>query len=262
MSGLFEYYIETENFHFKYAKGEPELKGEEFHDYDEFVLFLDGESRLISKNIQLDLTPGSIVMIPKGQFHQFIIPYPKTYKRCILGFRETPELSELIREVMSDVKIITSPDKNILSVFENLINIVESTLPDEEKKLFVKASLVQLLVFYKQHPHNVISRNINISSEVRQALSYIDKNFTKELSIEIISAALHISTSTLAHKFSKELNISVYRYISEKRLLKARQHIEKGATLASAAAACGFGDYSCFFRMYKKRYGKTPSGGK
>ena len=52
MEQLFEYYIETNNFHLKYAKGEPALKDQEFHDYNEFVYLLSGTSFLVSKNIQ------------------------------------------------------------------------------------------------------------------------------------------------------------------------------------------------------------------
>ena len=38
MENLFEYYIENENFHLKYAKGEPAIKEREFHQYYEFVI--------------------------------------------------------------------------------------------------------------------------------------------------------------------------------------------------------------------------------
>ena len=37
MKKLFEYFIETDWFHLKYAKGEPAVKEQEFHDYNEFV---------------------------------------------------------------------------------------------------------------------------------------------------------------------------------------------------------------------------------
>ena len=55
MINYFEHYISSDSFHLKYAKGEPSVKGQEFHDYHEFVLFLDGRSRLISKNIQKEI---------------------------------------------------------------------------------------------------------------------------------------------------------------------------------------------------------------
>ena len=40
MENLFKYYIGTDKLHYKYAKGEPSAKGQEFHDYNEFVFFI------------------------------------------------------------------------------------------------------------------------------------------------------------------------------------------------------------------------------
>lgn len=262
MHTRFEYYIETENFHLKYATGEPMLKGEEFHNYHEFVFFLGGNSRLISKNIQLDLSLENIIMIPKNSFHQFVILNPDKYTRCILGFRETPELFGLINDIMTDVKVILQPQENVLSLFYNLMDVAKSDLSREEKKMFIQASLIHLLVFFKKQPPNVVSRNINISPEVCQALHFIDKNFMDNISINSIADTLHISPSTLSHKFSRELNIPVYKYITEKRLSYVHKLLENGKNLYEAASMSGFGDYSGFFRMYKKRYGKVPSKNK
>ncbi len=106
MIQLFEYHIKTVLFYFKYAKGEPAVKGQEFHDYSEFVFFISGSSFLISKNIQQELVPGSIVLIPNENFHQFCVKEPETYTRCILGFRESEELADLSAEIMNKIKVL------------------------------------------------------------------------------------------------------------------------------------------------------------
>jgi len=46
MNDYFEHYIESDSFHLKYAKGSPSVKGQEFHVYHEFVLFLDGKAQI------------------------------------------------------------------------------------------------------------------------------------------------------------------------------------------------------------------------
>ena len=126
MDGLFEYYIETEDMHLKYAKGEPSIKDKELHLYHELVWFLGGSSRFISGSVQRDLTPESIVVIPKEKFHRFRVDNGSEYVRCILGFRETPDTCELIRKVMTDVRILTKPDKKILYQFSQLTEAVKS----------------------------------------------------------------------------------------------------------------------------------------
>ncbi len=254
MNNNFEYYIETDRFHFKYAKGEPMLKDQEFHDYSEFVFFMSGSSFLISKNIQQELSPGSIVLIPKESFHQFCITRPEGYVRCILGFRETDELSALAKEIMNGIKVISNPDKRLVSVFEHLIEIVKSSLSKEEKTMFIHSSLIQLLIYLKTEPFEAISDNTNLSSVVRRALGVIDEEYTKNLTVKAIAERLYVSPSTLSHKFTDELNISVYRYITKKRLSVAHELICRGEPLKIAASKVGFDDYSCFYRLYKKYY--------
>jgi len=252
MEELFEYYIENETIHFKYAKGEPARKDREFHNYHEFVLFMDGDAQFISKNIQQALSPGSVVLIPKEQFHQFFVSDPSNYKRCILGFRETAETLELIHEVMTEVKILSMPNRKIAELFETITETVKSELTDAVKCLFIQASLIQLLVCLLQAEPAGITENINISTVVRGAIAYIDEHYTQKLSVESIARQFYVSPSSLAHKFSRELNITVYQYILQKRMLAVHSLVERGASYAEAAIKSGFSDYSCFYRLQKK----------
>lgn len=254
MDNLFEYYIETDKFHLKYAKGEPSVKEQEFHNYNEFVLFIKGDSSLISKNIQQKLTNGSLIIIPKEHFHQFCVENPQTYQRLILGFRETDDICDLTRRVMNSIKVIPLPDEKIVCAFENLIQIVTSDIGDNEKKLFIHSALIQILVYLKQTTSPAINKSVSLSFEVSQALSIIDEKFSENLSVKSIANMLCVSQSTLSHKFSKELNISLYRYITKKRLMEAHKLIKNGESLSSAAMKSGFCDYSCFYRLYKKYY--------
>jgi len=256
MDNTFEYYIETNELHFKYAKGEPALKDREFHNYNEFVFFISGDSYFVSKNIQQKLTAESLVIIPKEHFHQFRVDYPETYIRCILAFRETSDIADITSEVMDTIKVISSLDLKIVALFKNIIEIVKSDLTDSEKVLHIRASLVQLLIYLKLNPFDAIRKNVSLSPVVSQALNIIDKEYTEKLTVDEIAKSLYISPSTLSHKFTDELNISVYQYITKKRLSSAYERIRQGESLTSAALNSGFGDYSCFYRLYKK-YNKT-----
>ena len=256
MEGKFEYYVNSDTVNVKYAKGAPSVTGREFHDYCEFLMYFEGNSRLISKNVQLTLMPGDIVMIPKYTFHQFVVENHDTYTRCVLGFYDLPILKELIDEVFCEVKVLQDPDKRIVRVFEDLMEIASSDLSDAEKRVFADSALAQLLVLCKKHQHGAVSVNINISPTIHKAMRYIDENFTQVLTVEDIAKAVHVSKSTLAHNFSKELKIPIYRYISKKRLSFAGELIKKGEPMTVAAEKSGFNDYSCFYRMYKRYYNK------
>lgn len=252
--GLFEYYIITERFHVKFAKGEPALKDEEFHDYHEFILFLGGSAYFLSKNIQQKLPHGCIVAIPKEHFHQFIVDSPNEYVRCILGFRETETTRALIESVMTKIKIFETPNEKIIRLFSELCEIAKSELDESEKSIFAEGALHQLLIYFKHLESDAITKNVNVSEVVRSAIDFIDKNFQKALSVPMIASKLFVSESTLSHKFSREMNLSIYQYILKKRLISARMRIEAGESLSNAAINSGFSDYSSFYRAYKKHY--------
>ena len=252
MDRLFDYRAGTPALHIKYAKGEPSAKSQEFHYYHEFVWFIEGNAYFVSKDIQQQLTPGSIVLIPKEQFHQFRVSNPEKYTRFILGFSDSPELCPLIDDVMTQIKVISAPSKNIQNIYANLIQFAKSTLPEEEKLLFVRSALMQLLLYLKYDQLEQVQRNINISPLIQQAILHIDQNYAQKLTTEDIAKALYTSPSSLAHKFSKELGISIYRYISKKRLLEVHKRMEMGESASTAATKCGFNDYSCYYRIWKK----------
>lgn len=252
MSMLFDYKGGAPSLHFKYATGEPSTQNQEFHYYHEFVLYVDGGAYLVTKDIQQQLTPGSVVLIPKEQFHQFRIADPDHYTRFILGFSDFPEVSDLIGDVMTQVKIISAPNKNVQDVYAKLMTIAKSTMGEEEKLLFVRSALTQLLLYFKYDDSEQIHQNINISPLVQRAISYIDKHYPDKLTIGSIAQKLYVSPSTLAHNFSKELGISIYRYISKKRLLEVHKLVQQGQSYSQAVSKCGFNDYSCYYRIYKK----------
>ncbi len=252
MEETFEYYVRTDEVNFKYAKGAPELRGREFHDNDEFLYFMGGDASFISKSVQQRLTAPSVVLIPHGHFHQFCVGDEASYKRCVLGFCEDEEISELACEVMDSVKIITSPDERICRLFDELARIAKSELPQREKALFVKAALPQLLIYFKENSAGIVNKNYNIPQIVSRALAIIDESYGENLTVEKIAAKLSVSTSTLSHKFKGALGISVYRYLTKKRLSEAYRLVRDGESLSSAATKCGFCDYSCFYRLYKK----------
>lgn len=254
MENLFEYYIENNYLHMKYAKGEPAVKEQEFHDYNEIVYFAEGTSFFVSKNIQQELLHGSIVIIPKEHFHQFRVKYPESYVRSILAFRTTSENAELISEVMNTVKVISKPDIHIVNIFNQLADIIKSGLSDNEKIMYINSSIIQLLIHLKLNASDAISENLNLSPMILKAVSLIDEKYSEKLSVKEIADALYISPSTLAHKFSNEMKISVYRYITKKRISAAHQLVEQGETLCNAALKCGFSDYSGFYRVYRKYY--------
>jgi len=259
MSVYFENKISVKDFFFKYALGKSALSGEEFHEYDELVYYIDGGARLISKNVQMVLPSESLVFIPRETFHQFVIADEDNYKRCILHFYGHGEHEQLMREVAYGVRVVSTPSQNTRRIFDFLSNTARVGVSERDGSLLLSSAFAEILLEEKLFSKGAVTNNSTTSVLSGEALDYIDKNYASDIRVEDVARALKVSTSSLAHSFKRDFSISVYRYITEKRLSSVRALVDSGMGLSNAALQCGFRDYSSFYRLYKKQYGESPS---
>ena len=96
------------------------------------------------------------------------------------------------------------------------------------------------------------------SELVRNTCAYIDENLSQSITLEQLAAQFFVSKYYLSHAFSREMGVSLYRYILLRRLLMARQLMAAGESAGAAARACGFADYTSFYRAFKSEYGISP----
>ena len=108
---------------------------------------------------------------------------------------------------------------------------------------------------------NFFEQNLHEHSLMREIALYIEKRFTKKLTLKKIADKYGISVSKLSHEFKKEFNQTVFDYILNLRLSYARNLIilNPDSKIKDAALSCGFDDISYFCKAYKNKFGVTPS---
>jgi AraC-like DNA-binding protein len=97
-----------------------------------------------------------------------------------------------------------------------------------------------------------------LSPLVQKVLHYITEHIQEDLSLEGIASYMFISKYHLSHAFSREVGVSVYRYIMLRRLMMARQLLLSGEPAGQVCRSCGFADYTSFYRAFKSEYGVSP----
>ena len=93
-------------------------------------------------------------------------------------------------------------------------------------------------------------------------VKYINSHLHELLTVEQIAKAFYLSRSQLNRLFHKRIGSSVYQYIQLKRLIEARLMLKAGRNPGDVARACGYTDYSCFYKAYRKYFGAAPYGDK
>lgn len=86
----------------------------------------------------------------------------------------------------------------------------------------------------------------------------MQNNLSIKLSINDTAQYFHISASTLTHLFYKQMGISFYRCLTQRRLVEAKNLIAQEYSMEDIALAVGFQEYSAFYRAFKNEYGISP----
>lgn len=251
-------FIKDDAITFKYAKGKSSETGKEFHAFHEIIYFMGGKAKFISENVQIDLKPNTLIIIPCETYHQMLITGSQNhYHRCVFHFLEISNLKELIDQSMKHTLLIEM-NQELQFLFQRMISLTEQEPSDTTGSIIMHAVLSLLLnELATKNYTNIETLLPNTLSE--KCTAYIAEHITEQISVEEIANELNVSSSHLAHTFKKQMNISIHQYVLKKKLVIAHHKILDGIPATRAAIECGFNDYSGFYKQFKKMFGKAPS---
>lgn len=93
-----------------------------------------------------------------------------------------------------------------------------------------------------------------------RAVAYIERNLDKPLRREDIAAQVHVSVGYLSRVFRQETGMSMKEYMTEQKLQLARSMLTSTSLPVSLVAMrVGYGNFSQFSKIYRARFGRTPS---
>lgn len=97
--------------------------------------------------------------------------------------------------------------------------------------------------------------------KLEQIVRYIEANMDQKLTVGVLARRFGYSLTTLHKKFKQCLGMSLYGYIQEQRMRKARALLvgRQHYSVVEIALACGYIDSSNFLTAFKKRYGHSTT---
>lgn len=97
-------------------------------------------------------------------------------------------------------------------------------------------------------------------SYAKTAISYINENFKREITLNEISGVVNLSPSYFSKYFKSVTQVSFSDYLANLRLENAVQDmLSKNSTVAAAATENGFANVKSFITQCKRVYGYTPA---
>lgn len=153
--------------------------------------------------------------------------------------------------------------------WERTIDYLDSALEDLPTDGILRAELERhaLAVTLSVFPttiHDSLARTAQRGAApiaVRRAVSYIDDNAHRPITIDDVAAAAFISTRGLQYAFRRALDSTPAEYLRRARLAGAHRELAGGTpdSIAVVAKRWGFSHPSRFAAAYRREYGQPPS---
>ncbi len=242
------------------------------HDNYELYCFVSGRASYMVEGNIYELRAGTVLIMRSSETHKLIVNGSERYERftvtfypealCSNGF-DKALLAPFTSRALGEKNIYSEEmfgDVSILQLLQKTCR--ECRVLPKETALYLNLSSMLCAVAYAFENYPT-EKNYSHERDVqRELLNYINDNITSELSVNDIAEYIHISPTQLGRIFKELTGTTVYQYIISKRLILAQRYMAKGRSAAEAAEKSGFGDYSCFYRLYKKKFGCSPESGR
>lgn len=256
---------------FHYKEPSPHAVEVHHHDFYEVYYLLGGHVEYWVDGRIIPMEPGDLLLISPMELHRPMIHRGQIYERIVLWINkdflekqqrqdaslaacfDDPGHAHLLRPTSAERSALTAQLGELVREYYG---------GGYGSALSAYGLFLQFMVRINRIAHYAGARqeeSQQMSSLVQRVLLYISENLGQTLSLESLAERFYISKYHLSHAFSREVGVSLHRYIMLRRLLMARQLLGAGDSAGAVARTCGFSDYTSFFRAFKSEYGISPS---
>ncbi|HOJ80393.1 MAG TPA: helix-turn-helix transcriptional regulator [Clostridiales bacterium] len=228
------------------------------YGYNKFYYFIEGDATLIIEGDEYHPEPEELFLIPADTRHTYYHdPVRPVYKYwCHFDLRLNEGRKLVYSKYGAKCRI---PRETIVPVFEKLISSYNSA--DPRDTLSEKAALLEILRLFMDNVDYVCILPENTDDFIAAVDEYIVRNIGSAITLQGLAGIVHLHPNYFIQYFRKRYNVSPMEHVKILRLEKAAQllvqHPEQ--SVGEIAMEVGFRDYRYFGRIFRKRYGITPS---
>ena len=95
---------------------------------------------------------------------------------------------------------------------------------------------------------------------IKKVCDYINSNLSKDISLEQMAEYANVSSFYLSRLFKEEKGITFINFLTDRRLEKSRELLnDTSLSIKEITAAIGYNDQNYFSRLFKSKYGLSPT---
>ncbi len=269
-------YLESNFRMFYLSDSEPKEYENHYHEFDKIIIFLKGKVSYVVEGKSYELVPYDIVFVGHHDIHKLRVESVPVYERIIIYIAP-----EFLAKYQGDTyclndcfKIAKREHSNVLRisnlsksrVYQTVMDIKHNLEPNFMHDKYAHNFYLQLLFLeFMVHLNRacigekvVYINTVICNQKVIDILDFINSNLTEEISIDCLANRFFMSKYHMMRLFKEETGYSIGNYVSNKRLLYAKELILGGMPITQACFTCGFKEHSTFSRAYKNLFGESP----
>lgn len=243
------------------------------HDFLEVAYILSGEGKYRIDDRIYPVKEGDLILINPGVKHQALL-CPEV---------DTPATEFFVG--FSNIRITGCPDNSMPlpggeyilhttgELSQRLFKIcasmeAENAVRRQGRYFMLKSYLVQLLLLVIREQCEPMERPRGYSFEsagkkyvAEQVITYIEDHYSEKISLDQIAENMYLSPFYISRIFKGETGNTPIRHLINIRLEKAKGLLENGyqGSIQEVAALVGYDDAYHFSKLFKKKYGISPS---
>lgn len=270
--------LETKTFAIARLYNDEKTMSIHIHDCYEIYFSISGGRQFLIDNRVYEFMPGDIFFINQYESHYLPEIDRMTHERIVISIY--PEYLKRFSTEQTDLNYCFSHRD---TAFGHRL-----TLSGEEKKRFMyyihkfseeqnfgqdildQTAFLELMTYLNgifrsrcAQERDAAHKEVNRAAKTHHAqidaiLSYVNQHLAEDLSIPILAANFYLSGSYLCRIFKEETGTTINRYVTAKRISRAKALLTEGHSVTETAGLCGFGDYSNFLKAFTKIVGVSP----
>ena len=243
-----------------------------YHEFCKLLLLISGRGGYVVDGQRYLLQPGDVVLIGSRSAHRPELEEDSAYERIII-YIDPGFLQQSSTDDCDLLQLFSARHGHVLRLRENerkkvfaLAQALEKELSGAEygRILLSNGALLRLLVEIgrSQRREGALNPNPVTPDDARvvEWMQYLDRHLSEDLDMDALAERFFISKFHMMRLFRQETGFTIHTYLLQRRLLAARQLIERGMRATEACYRSGFRSYSSFTRAYNKHFGTTPTG--
>lgn len=237
-----------------------------WHREPELVYVMSGKAECVINGEEQTLDKGEFVLLNSEDVH---LARPLEDSSCSLLF--VIFSLEYIKQFKNAVDGLLF-DIDSVSGIKERVGALLGKISDSYGNNSAYVSMLQIAyvnqIYYLLLEHCVCYRHLPNSSGIpkrdfsyaKTAISYINENYSREITLDEISSIVNLSPSYFSKYFKKVTQTSFSEYLANLRLEKAiRDMLDNNTSVSAAALKNGFANVKSFITQCKKVYNCTPA---